>query len=1653
MGKRRRTSLLLAVLAFISVLSECSPLYILMAPSVLRVEHMENVIVEAHDINADIRVDVRLQFFPKSNNIIFTSHGILTAANGYVSVAVKIPKDRIPKDTRLPEYVVVEASSTAFTLERNVLISYQLGHIFIQTDKPIYTPTQTVLYRLLTVNNEMKPIKRTVLVDFVNPQDVIVKREEVFAKDNTGITGSTFKVPEIVNIGVWKIAASFKDASHINYTTEFEVKEYVLPSFEVNLQARRQFFYVDDARLDVRITARFTYGEPVEGRAFVLFGIMKDGEKLSIPSSLQSVPITNGEGIASLTSQAMKDRFPNIQELVGSSIYITASVITYTGSDMVEAEKTGIKIVTSPYTILFTKTSKYYKPGMPFDLMVFVTNPDGSPASGVPVRANNGMVDSNTQADGLARLTINTVGQPQNLPVKVETHVANLPKSRQASANMVAEPYKTQGGSTNYLHIGIQPVELIPGNNLVVTLNLRNDNAATQNQIKYFTYMLISKGQIVSVGRQQREQGQIVVNMLIPVTPDLIPSFRLLVYYYLTKGSVELVADSMWIDVKDTCLGTLKVSAANVHDENKIYKPGKGFQLRLTGDSGATVGLVAVDKAVFVLNKKNKLTQSKIWNVVEKNDIACSPGGGKDVFGVFADAGLTFVTSTNIKTPTRTELKCKQPMKRKRRSTNLVEAKAAKLMTYKEDLPRKCCQAGMKRNPMGFSCTKRANRIPYGEKCKTAFLDCCNHVRKFREEREKIQMTLARSDDDDYYSPYEDIISRSDFPESWLWILKTLPIDHSGGPVTKDVSGYLKDSITTWEIQAVSVSPQKGICVAQPYELTVKKDFFIDLRLPYSVIRNEQVEVRAILYNYEEEEIKVRMEFPYNENLCSSAKQTERFRIEVKVPAKGSIAVPYVIVPLIVGEIDIEVKASVFDRLVSDGVRKRLLVVPEGKRVDSVKTYELDPKGKEQKIDVNVDIPGDIVPYTEPLSFISVQGDILAQTIENTIDGAKLKHLIRVPSGCGEQNMASMTPVVIVTNYLDKTKQWERVGLDRRDAAVKLIQQGYTQQLKYRKTDGTYAAWIHKPSSTWLTAYVLKVFAMSYRLIDIQPNILCDAANWLILQKQDPDGHFREDAPVYHQEMIGGVRGSESKASLTAFVLIAMLEAKFVCSIYIQSYENSVRKAGDYLENQIGNLNRAYSVAITSYALSLLNKDKTDILMRFASLDRSYWADDGNANSLYTIEATGYALLALSQLKKFDQAGKPVRWLSMRGEYGGGFVSTQATMVALQGLATYQADIPQVKDVDLNVVVSIPGRSRPLNWRFDAQNQFVSKSTRVNAFDRVVINATGQGKGTVKVLTTCHVTLSKKVKECKKFDLQVTVENVPRAFQPPNAVNSLKLTICTRYLAETVSSMVIVDISMLTGFSPDLEDLQLLTNDVDGYISKFEMNKALSTKGSLIVYLDSVSNRENLCFGFQVHQLFKVGLIQPASIKVYEYYDTENSCTKFYNVKGNSAMLNKICQGDVCRCAEGSCISVTLPDKRIPSDQRDDKACEPGTDYVYQVNFLNKEKKDNYIYYNMEILIVIKPGSDDVVAKQVRQLITHANCEGTFEVELGKHYLIMGQGSDLWNDGERMSYLIGAGTWVELWPQEVECQDRRYRRLCEDLEAFAEALMVNGCGT
>ncbi|XP_016053478.1 PREDICTED: complement C3 [Miniopterus natalensis] len=1661
MGPASGPSLLLLLLTSLP-LALGDSMFSIITPNILRLENEETVVLEAHDSASDVPVKVMVYDFPGKKQVLSSKETVLNKANSYLStVTIKIPASKELKSQKGNKFVTIQAEFDKTVVEKVVLISLQSGYLFIQTDKTIYTPGSTVLYRIFTVDHNLLPVGRTVIVSIETPEGIPVKRDTLSSQNHFGILPLSWNIPELVNMGQWKIRAHYEDSPEQVFSTEFEVKEYVLPSFEVQVEPAEKFYYIDDPKgLEVTITARFLYGKNVEGTAFVIFGVQDGDQRISLAQSLTRAVIDDGTGVAVLSREVLLNGVQPSGEdaLVGKSLYVSVTVILHSGSDMVEVERSGIPIVTSPYQIHFTKTPKFFKPAMPFDLMVFVTNPDGSPARHIPVATQDSTQgQSLTQDNGVAKLTINTHRSSQPLSITVRTVKEGIPEARQATNKMQALPYSTMGNSNNYLHLSVPRVELKPGDTLHVNFHLRMDPGQDAN-IRYYTYLVMNKGKLLKVGRQVREAGQDLVVLPLTITPDFIPSFRLVAYYTLiTRGQREVVADSVWVDVKDSCVGKLVVKSA-LKEEKQQHLPGQQISLKIEGNQGARVGLVAVDKGVFVLNKKNKLTQSKIWDTVEKADIGCTPGSGKDYAGVFTDAGLAFQTNKGLKTEQRSDMSCPKPATRRRRSVQLMEKRKDKAGQYPDKELRKCCEDGMRENLMKYSCQRRAQYILQGKACVSAFLDCCNYITQMRiQHLKKGNLGLARSDLDEDIIPEEDIVSRSQFPESWLWTIEDLKDPEKNGVSSKTMKVFLKDSITTWEIMAVSLSDKKGICVADPYEVTVMQDFFIDLRLPYSVVRNEQVEIRAVLYNYREANtLKVRVEMLYNPAFCSVATAKKRHQQVLSIPPKSSVAVPYVIVPLKIGLQEVEVKATVYEFFISDGVRKTLKVVPEGIRMNKTVTVRtLDPQklGQNgvQREEIEAADLSDQVPDTESETRILLQGTPVAQMAEDAIDGQRLQHLIVTPSGCGEQNMIGVTPTVIAVHYLDYTEQWDKFGFNRRQEALDLIKKGYTQQLAFRQNNKAFAAFLHLPSSTWLTAYVVKVFSLAANLIAIDSEVLCGAVKWLILEKQKPDGVFQEDGPVIHQEMIGGFRHAEEKdVALTAFVLIALQEAKDICEGQVNSLQGSINKAGDFLESHYENLKRPYTVAIAGYALAQLGKLEGPLLHKFLSTatEKNRWEEPGQ--KLYNVEATSYALLALLLLKDFDSVPPVVRWLNEQRYYGGGYGSTQATFMVFQALAQYQRDVPDHNELNLDVSIDLPSRSSTVTHRILWESASLLRSEATKENENFSLTAKGKGQGTLSVVTMYHAKI-KDSAPCKKFSLRVNIRPAPEVKKPQDAKDTMFLDICTKYLGDQDATMSILDISMMTGFAPDIGDLKQLTTGTDRYISKFELdNKAFSNKNTLIIYLNKISHQLEDCLSFKVHQFFNVGLIQPGAVKVYSYYNLDETCTRFYHPEKEDGMLSKLCHNEMCRCAEENCFMQHMEDKVTPED-RLDKACEPGVDYVYKTKLHRKELSDDFDEYIMVIEQVIKSGTDEVLPGGERTFISHIKCRDALKLQEEKYYLIWGLSSDLWGEKSNIKYIIGKDTWVELWPEADECQDEENQAVCRDLASFTENMVVFGC--
>lgn len=77
--------------------------------------------------------------------------------------------------------------------------------------------------------------------------------------------------------------------------------------------------------------------------------------------------------------------------------------------------------------------------------------------------------------------------------------------------------------------------------------------------------------------------------------------------------------------------------------------------------------------------------------------------------------------------------------------------------------------------------------------------------------------------------------------------------------------------------------------------------------------------------------------------------------------------------------------------------------------------------------------------------FLYAGRENLVGLVENAISGKSMGSLIYQPSGCGEQNMIHMTLPVIAATYLDRTNQWEAIGLQKRNEAIKHIQTGRSE--------------------------------------------------------------------------------------------------------------------------------------------------------------------------------------------------------------------------------------------------------------------------------------------------------------------------------------------------------------------------------------------------------------------------------------------------------------------------------------------------------------------------------------------------------------------------------------------------------------------------------
>ncbi|KAK3561057.1 hypothetical protein QTP86_026381 [Hemibagrus guttatus] len=934
--------------------------------------------------------------------------------------------------------------------------------------------------------------------------------------------------------------------------------------------------------------------------------------------------------------------------------------------------------------------------------------------------------------------------------------------------------------------------------------------------------------------------------------------------------------------------------------------------------------------------------------------------------------------------------------------------------------------------------------------------------------------------------------------------------------VKADASGNIRhsavapDSITTWEVQAVAISPTKGFCIADPQPLKVFQDFFISLKLPYSVKRYEQLEVKAVVFNYKEQSLEVTVKMEKEAGLCTAGAGDVVQQITVE--PNSATAVYFSVVPLIIGKIPISILAyASLD--IHDKIQKELKVEGEGELVFKDKEYNIDSRTA-NKLEFDIPAPEDEVPDQKSSTYMSFKGGVMGESVDNCLNLKGVNNLIKMPTGCAEQTMVKMSPAIHAMSYLDATNQWLSLKAERREEAQSMIQAGYIRVLMYKKDDGSYGAFLKTPSSIWLTAFIAKELSRSRDIIDVTDSHIKDAVSYLI-SKQKADGSWNDPNPLYDKGMKGGVGQSADDVPLTAYVLISLYNTQPVYDFGTDTeLRVAIMEARSYLLSKFDAQQNPYAVAIMAYSLSLNNHESQDAIRAYRKLmemascknNRCFWDVKGTVGSLdkkadaISIEATSYGLLAALTVKDKQKAQHIAAWLTEQREYGGGFQSTQYeydpnpvqytdTVVALEALTKFSIQNNDVEDLDLRVEICVNDKETR-NLHLNKRTALTQTAIEFKEVGKVVLNVRGRGKGTLSISQT-YRSLKRDESFCDLFGLSVKVEGEltvlaeenegdnlddyynyeydvasdepmskqdwldlrsRRKRQAPEEQkkeNSLFYTVCVSKKQGNSTGMVLVDIALLTGLTPNIQDLEDNVKGTEKYIDHYDFHN-----NRVFLYFNELTDEET-CVRFRAEQVIPVGLVQPAAAVIYDYYSPDKRCSVFYTVPKDNPMLTKLCDADVCTCAEGGCprLKITFS-QNMEAGTRSKYACySPSVDYVYTVKILSFSSDGVFTSYSTLITQVLQTGKDSAIQKDaMRDMLQRSSCN-EMELRVGAEYLFMGKDNSLFvgNVETHFRYILDNKMWIEEIPPAKKCKATKNRVACQLLESFIESYAQNQC--
>ena len=513
--------------------------------------------------------------------------------------------------------------------------------IFIETDKPIYKPGQTIHGRLLLLNNNLLPLADSVELEIADAKGIKVFRETLGTND-FGV--ATFDLPLSTepNLGTWKIKAVSGKSKAV---LDILVERYVLPKFGIESDMGKDWFLVSDL-ITGTVSANYFFGKPVEG-------------SLEIEASKYvGTWETYATYSAILENGSAKFELPAVKWIAGTygaggqgSLMLNISV-TDTGNHT-ETTTELLKIVESDMILNLIPESNIVKPGLPFEVLIVTEDPDGNPINAdVDVRTTfrqegyteTGREDAVSTKNGVAIVSYVIPGNCTGTLIE-----ATCCDSSGSTVWQCVDLDAAYSPGASFIHIA-QTSEGVPYIGDTITFTIRSTNPGT------VFYDIYANGRTVYSGTGERSE------IAVRVTPQMSPSAKIVAY--MINPNCEVSADVLPFDVRFET----SVDLTSAFDSETV-SPGDSVRVAFDAGEKSMIGVAIVDESVYALSA-GRLNLKQVFDELEKRfmepQIEIHPEYGYydrriGTYEILDDAGMQVLASSSFKIPKTPESEMQVP--------------------------------------------------------------------------------------------------------------------------------------------------------------------------------------------------------------------------------------------------------------------------------------------------------------------------------------------------------------------------------------------------------------------------------------------------------------------------------------------------------------------------------------------------------------------------------------------------------------------------------------------------------------------------------------------------------------------------------------------------------------------------------------------------------------------------------------------------------------------------------------------------------------------------------------------------------------------------------------------------------------------------------